>query len=260
MQKTITGNLAADGLEIHHLNGTVPEQFQVFGERSSGTNLAARLIRRHTDLAQTESLGWKHGFPQMVGIAPNIVIIVTFRDALDWVQSMYTKPWHSTPALQALGFSEFLRAEWQSHLDRKRYFDDSLRSAIHQPLQQDRHPLSGLAFENLLQMRNHKLAAHLGYRNRSCNLVLARMETLRDDPEGFLQKFAHRFTLPEPTSYSPITRSLGSRFKAAVPTRHKPPRTLSATDMSFVCDALDPQIESELGYSYPPEPRPVSNG
>ena len=40
-------------------------RYQVFGERSSGTNFVKRLVGRNTALIPTEELGWKHALPHM---------------------------------------------------------------------------------------------------------------------------------------------------------------------------------------------------
>ena len=50
------------------LTGHRITRYQVFGERSSGTNFVKRLLGRNTALAPSEGLGWKHGLPHMAAI------------------------------------------------------------------------------------------------------------------------------------------------------------------------------------------------
>ncbi|MFV2038053.1 MAG: hypothetical protein ACC646_10750, partial [Paracoccaceae bacterium] len=113
MTKSVKGALSDGGLELHRIGASVVRKFEVFGERSSGTNLINLLIRRHTVLQQSRNLGWKHGFPNMLAIAPDVVVVVCFRNSLSWALSMYAKPWHTTPDMQRLDFSQFIRAPWQ---------------------------------------------------------------------------------------------------------------------------------------------------
>ncbi|MFV2038192.1 MAG: hypothetical protein ACC646_11450 [Paracoccaceae bacterium] len=250
MTKTVKGTLSAGGPELHRIAASAPRKFEVFGERSSGTNLINLLIRRHTVLQQSRNLGWKHGFAKMLAIAPDVVVVVCVRNALPWALSMYAKPWHATPDMQRLDFSQFIRAPWQSVIDRPRYFDEACRGAVGQVLQQDRDPVSGACFANLVKMRNSKTAALLGFRNRECNLILVRHETVLEDPAGFLAALNAGFGLPPAAPYKPVRRRLGSRFKASVELRPPVPDEISAADRKFILSQLDMTTEAELGYKY----------
>ncbi|WP_208347598.1 hypothetical protein [Pseudaestuariivita rosea] len=101
-------------------------QFQVLGERSSGTNVLSAFINRNTRLAPSTHLGWKHGFPQAQFYPRNLLTVVSFRHPLDWVRSMHRKPWHAAPRLQGLSFSDFIRAEWESVIDNALLTDDPM--------------------------------------------------------------------------------------------------------------------------------------
>ncbi len=233
-------------------SGDVPlTRYQVLGERSSGTNFVSRLIGRNTGLTPTDAYGWKHGFPQMLAVAPDTLIIGAVRDAFDWVRSMHTKPWHTRPALQALEFSDFLRAPWDTIIDRPRYFDGAKQlGLIGAPLQQDRSPDTGEMFENLLALRAAKARALLSFRNRGCRVLLVRMESVIADPEGFLASFAANTGAGLNTPYRPVMKRLGSRFKPASDVRPETPKTLSDADRAFIMSQLDPDLEAELGYVY----------
>jgi hypothetical protein len=58
----------------------------------------------------SDALGWKHGFAQALAIPADLAVICVTRNAADWALSMHAKPWHAVPALQALAFSDFIRA------------------------------------------------------------------------------------------------------------------------------------------------------
>lgn len=243
--------LASDGLEFH-ANGTRPTRVQVFGERSSGTNFVKRLIGKNTALTPCEEHGWKHGFAQMTGIGADTLIVGCVRNVPDWLRSMHSKPWHCPPAMQEMAFSDFIRAPWATIIDRPRYFPGAERlNTVGQPLQQDRDPLTGAMFDNILQLRSAKAAGLLSYRNRGCNLVLARLEAVQADPEAFLNRLCTRFDLPAVNEVKPVVKRLGAKFKPSVDARPAPPKQISAADLTFAASQLNPKVEAELGYPLP---------
>ena len=61
--------LSTHGIEIHRNHKAVPTQFQIFGERSTGTHIVGRYIMRHLNIKLIHDYGWKHGFPSMPGVA-----------------------------------------------------------------------------------------------------------------------------------------------------------------------------------------------
>ena len=54
-----------------------------------------------------------------------MLVLGLVRNAMSWALSMYAKPWHTSPQMQALPFSDFIRAPWDTRVDRARYFPDS---------------------------------------------------------------------------------------------------------------------------------------
>ena len=231
-------------------NGTPVTRFQVVGERSSGTNLVKRLLGRNTDLKPTEALGWKHGFPHATAIPADLAVVICVRDPRAWALSMFAKPWHTPPTMQSLEFSDFIRAPWETIVDRDRYFqDDAPLGITGQPLQHDRHPMTGGVFGNLFALRQAKLWGHLSYLNRGCTTILLRMEEVVADNESFLTKVRQGLSLP--ASDAPLRgvhRRLGSKFKPSVPTRPEKPAGISAEDQAFMREHLNLPLEKGLGY------------
>lgn len=244
--------LAETGIGIYRRNGATPDHLQVFGERSSGTNFVNRLLAKNTTLTPTDAYGWKHGFAQMTGIGQRALIVGVLREPLGWVRSMYAKPWHCPPDMQALTFSDFLRAEWGTIVDRKRYFQRAGElGTVGTPLQQDRHPVTGQPFANIADLRAMKAAYLLGLRNRGCNLVLCRLGDVQADPEGFVVKVSEAFDLPPVEAYRPVTKRLGSKFLANVEDRPSPPETVSDADRSYLASTLNPKVEAAWGFPPP---------
>lgn len=245
-------SLAKDGLLIQRRHKAVPDHVQVFGERSSGTNFVNRLIAKNSTLTPTDQYGWKHGFAQSTGFGKRALIVGVVREPLGWVRSMYSKPWHCPPSMQALDFSSFLRTPWVTIIDRPRYFAqaDAWRTAG-TPLLQDRHPISGQPFAHIADLRTMKAAFLMGLRNRGCNLVLCRLDAVQTDPEAFIVQVSEAFGLPPVEEYRPVTKRLGSKFLADVPDRPAPPKEVSPEDRAFLGSALDPRLEAALGFALP---------
>ncbi len=232
-------------------DGPRPTGFAVIGERCSGTNFARALIKRNLGLAVRDDLGWKHGFPHTLAYPRDVLLVVVVRDALDWAKSMFAKPWHAPETMQRLGFSEFLRAPWESVVDRPDYFGLPKGSElIGAPLQLDRHPITGAAFANILQMRNAKTAAFLGLENRHASFVALRHEALARSPETVLNDLRRAFGLEEAGAFRGVHRRLGSRFAAKVADRPAAPQQISPADRAFILGELDLGQERRLGYRY----------
>lgn len=229
-----------------------PRRFQVFGERSSGTNFIKRLLGRNSTMEPVEDFGWKHGFPMMTAIPEDLAVICAVRDARSWALSMHAKPWHCPPQMQSLPFSDFIRAPWQTIADRKRYFPQiAAQGGQGQPLQHDRHPITGQPFSDLFALRRAKLQGLLSYHRRGCTVVVCRMEAVQAAPEAFLDAVHGGLGLPVRTGpLRPVHKRLGSKFLAAVNPRPATPEAFPATDMAFLKQSLDLDIETALGYDY----------
>ena len=241
------------GCHFHRANDVAQTLFQVLGERGSGTNLTRRLIDLNCEITRTEALGWKHGFPISVGIPDNLTVVCVFRNAADWALSMYKRPWHAHPDLQALPFSDFIRAEWHSIIDRTSDFE-----LVHPELkvdgaelQYDRHPLTGKRFENLFALRRAKMKATLGMLNRDCNVTLVKMETIVEAGEAFMLAFQTAYGIKAKDGpFRTETRRMGTRWRASVADRAPAPDTMSEADRAFMLSQLDLPVEAFLGYRY----------
>lgn len=230
--------------------GTYPvARFQVFGERSSGTNFVKRLIGRNTALDHSDELGWKHGFAQMLAVPRDMAVVCVVRNPERWALSMFAKPWHSTPDLQRLPFSEFIRAEWQTVFDKQRYLGKLGRHYVGRPLQQDRDPITGQPFSSLFALRSTKLAHLMSFPNRDCTCVFLRLEEAQADPQATLNRIRTALGIQfEPTDYKQVRKPQGWRFRTAVGPRPDPPSEMDASDRAFMWSVLDKTQEARLGY------------
>ncbi len=245
------------GRLVQRVNDLALTRFQVLGERASATNLVRKLIEKNLRVRRSDALGWKHAAPHMVAIPADFLTIVVVRHAESWALSMFKRPWHADPAIQALEFPAFLRATWCGVVDRLGDFEEipaELANDLrHRELQFDRHPVTGAPLPNLFALRRVKLAAMLGMLNRDCNVMLLRAEEVQADPEGFVTWAAQALALDRKSDgFQGVSRRMGNRFRRAVPIVSAPTR-LDATDRAFMMDELDLTLESALGYSYSPD-------
>lgn len=248
----IPDHFAETGLAVWRATDHPITHFQVIGERSSGTNFTKRVLGRNTTLKPTEALGWKHSAPTAFAVPPSLAVIMCVRRADDWVRSMHAKPWHASPALQALGFSDFLRASWDTRVDRPRYFGDALLDgALGRPLQPDRDPITGAKFANLFALRQSKMRAMLSYARRDCTFVLLRMEQIVSQPETTVDALLMSLSLANiSTPFRPVMKRLGSKFKPAIGHRPETPKRIEPDDMAFLRQSVDIAMEASLGYQY----------
>ncbi|MBE1282413.1 MAG: hypothetical protein GJ676_03785 [Rhodobacteraceae bacterium] len=231
--------------------GARPTRFQVIGERSSGTNLTTRLLGRNSPMKSTDLLGWKHGFPHAMAIPDDMLVVGLVRDAVPWVRSMHAKPWHSDPAIQRLEFPDFLRSPWHSLIDRKDYFKGAEEAGVvGQPLQHDRHPITGRVFDNILEMRAVKLRALLGFFERDCNFLLLRAERVQEDPKAATRDILKALSFSQPEQFKGVHKRVGSKFNSRVGQRPPTPESLDEADLEFLRSSLDIELERTLGYSY----------
>lgn len=228
--------------------GDPPAAFQVMGERSSGTNLLHRLMARQTGLAASRALGWKHGIAPPLAVPRDLAAIGILRDPVSWSLAMHRRPWHAAPALQALDYAAFLRRPWESLADAPRYFPGLPDTAIGQPLQADRDPVTGQPFANLMALRTAKLRALLAWPARGVPLALVRLDRLQADPDAVLRRLCAGLQIEVTGPVRPVTRRLGTRFRPALPDRPATPDAPSAADLAFIRAESDAALEARLGF------------
>ena len=228
-----------------------PSCFQVIGERCSGTNYLQQLILANTGLTVTNIAGWKHGFPVFAALPDTVVLIVIVRNAASWARGMFIKPWHASPEMLDLDYDSFIRHRWNSYVDHSNNFDlPPGDDRVGKPLQYDRHPLTGVVFENIFQLRRAKLEAHRGILSRDVNSTITTHERLLRDPEGFINQFAEVFSLSKnktfvnPSGYygwSWPERRLAINVPSLIPSRE---------NLLFLSEHSDEALERFFGYSY----------
>lgn len=220
------------------------DRFQVLGERCSGTNFLAALMRRNIPgLAQSRELGWKHGFanPKRAEV-DGLLTLIIYRHPVRWLQSVHRTPWELDDGMHDLAFSDFIRAEWRA-VWRNPGPNGAVRVRTNG---RDLDPETGERFANALRMRRTKIAWQEGFANRPVNVCYLRYETLNRAPEATMRAIASRFGLSMNDSFEPVTDYKGEGKRSYAPKLRPEPEP---EDLGFIWAELDPSIEARIGYA-----------
>ncbi|QXT40232.1 hypothetical protein [Gymnodinialimonas ceratoperidinii] len=230
--------------------------FQVFGERNSGTNFVEQLVERNFDLERVQLYGWKHGFPVSMGYHRRSLILFVYRDPIDWTVSMFNTPHAPHPDVKLDSFSEFIRSEWaifnrrnSRRVWRQRWNATSRGELDFMENTFDRHPETGKRFRNVMEMRRSKLVAGLSFRNRICNLIIASYEDIRTNKEPFLDYLSAQFDIPRSDTFDPIEDKVSPDVRAKKTFKRA---DISPEDFAYLAAELDADVEAQLGYAITP--------
>ena len=171
-----------------------PRHLQLFGERCSGTNYVAQLLRRNLwGVALTDAHGWKHGFTRrVVDDTPDCAFVVVVRDPFDWVCSLHRKPWHAAGPLRDLPLAQFLREPWWCEWGRDMELPVT-DPRIGTEMQHERDPSTGERFANVMRLRAGKLRDWLQLEGRVRHFALVRYEDAVAHGREVVRALAVRF-------------------------------------------------------------------
>lgn len=247
-------DMAQRGWHFHKVTDGPFDRFQVLGERGCGTNIIRKTVQDALAIKRTEALGWKHGVPAMIAIPPSFLTICAVRAPLTWANSLYKRPWHADPSVQALDFATFLRRPWRAYVDKIGHFD-GIAPRLHpegHEMQWDRHPVTGARFSNIFAMRNLKHRALLSLPARGASVVYIALDAFNANPQNFLKDLSEEFGLSYSAGgYTPVARRMGNRFTPAIKDRAAPPEPWPDADIAFMHSQLDPTLERVFGFPIP---------
>lgn len=227
------------------------ENFQVFGERRSGTNAVEDFIVANTNLSARRNFGWKHGVPSFPIYPLSTLFIVVVRDPIDWFSALYRNPFEVKGSIADLDYSSFLRAEWQcvyrprmSRWDLVGY-DVDKQNGKGEELQLERHPLTGKRYRNVVELRSVKLLGHLSFLERGINTIAIRFEDFLADKVGFIETLWEAFEIEIHNPIKEQKSYVGPKFK-----RRKVviPDPLPSNDLDFIMSQIDLDLENRCGY------------
>jgi len=201
------------------------KQFQIFGQRASGTHYLINLLERNLNLKHNKNQPWKHGFSNVSILPKNVDInFVIYRNPYDWIRSVHILPYHAIRSLWYIPFEEFIRREWEC--------DDKF----------DLHPESGKRFSNILKLRSYKIK--LWESKRSNKVCYLNYEILEKYPEQVLDDVAKRYNLKWTKNFENIYTRKDHNAQYV----KKQYRPLTQEDLDYLKNEIDWVTENQIGY------------
>ena len=225
-----------------------PTHLQIFGERCSGTNYVAQLLRRNLfGVRLTDPFGWKHGWPDRVlDTADHCLFVIVHRDPFAWAQSLHRQPWHAAPSLRQLPFSEFLRTPWWCCWGQDMEISPT-DPRLGTEMMHERDPATGERFANVMQLRTAKLRAWLSIEARVRHCVVVRYEDAARDPKQLVRSVAQQFGLLR----WPWLRRVATHKGGPEPFMARADVAWLAADVAWIAASVDHSLESQCGHDVP---------
>ncbi|MFT7534865.1 MAG: hypothetical protein ACI85K_000815 [Hyphomicrobiaceae bacterium] len=222
-----------------------PTQLQIFGERCSGTNFVAQLLRRNLPRLQlTDRYGWKHGFARAIEDgAPECAFVIVTRDPFDWVRSLHRKPWHAGPSLRDRTLSEFLREPWSCEWGRDMQLADRDPRAGTE-MMHERDPVTGERFANVMRLRSSKLRDWQALQARVQHHVVVRYEDVLAAPKLFVRDLAKGLAMRRWPWFRAVKTFKGGPERFV----KKDYEALAVEDRDWIAQQLDADVELAAGY------------
>lgn len=238
--------VGVDGFACHRATTAPIEDFVVYGERSSGTNVTKKIIRDVYGLRPTKAYGWKHGAASFFVASARSLFVVSLRDAFDWCVSMYAKPYHASEEVRSYDFDTFIRAPWLSAMNAPKPHGLDPKLYKNQVLQSDRHILDGRPYQTVFEMRTVKMKSWLGLLNRGVNVAILRHEAFERDPKGYSKQIADAFDLTEKRPFTQPAYIFQRRSEIEARRAHAKARL--PHNITYIRSQLDHDLEQSVGY------------
>jgi hypothetical protein len=222
-------------------------KLKVLGERASATNFLEQLLKANfPNTPHSTTAGWKHSFPAIPGEEnESCLFIVIFRNPYDWLRSYYLQPHHVHPDLKNLTFSDFIRSEWHCIYDESAFIKkEDPRYGME--IMEERNPLTGQRFRNILELRSAKLRAWTEMGSGVRKVEFIRYEELLESPQKFLSYLQEKYKFPSMPEFQNVSTYKGI---TNIPFTPKTYFEISVEDMNFINQTLDSEIEKRVGYN-----------
>lgn len=239
------------------MEGMTIRQVQIFGERCSGTNYLAGLVRENfANVAITREFGGKHWFVK--GLDPrgrpnettdrqcvrplddsdDTLFLVIHRNPYDWVRSIQATPYHAWDH-DSLPLGEFIRKPWMSK---------EVSAVNPNWLVRD----DGYYFiedaPNVLELRTLKLRHLFRLAEVVANVAVIRYDDLAADPTHMAEIARDHGIELRHDRVANVDTYFGGREKKIFDggRRYDP---IDDADLDFINRTLDWDVESSAGYS-----------
>lgn len=221
----------------------------VLGERVSGTCFAQSLVTSNTNLKPVLPYGHKHFFQDIDRLrkddTSDTLFLFISRDVMEWLNSFKKNPFHTDKTIRnCKDMGTFLRTEWKCVYDNTSGTPESSK-LYGREMMCERNPSDGQRFENVVQMRNAKMAHFLGLREVVEHFVHVRYEDVRDDPRNFIENLCSEFSILKTKTFCDV-KTVRGKGRVAYKRTYYP--EMAAEDAEFVVRNVNTDLESLLGY------------
>jgi hypothetical protein len=229
--------------------------FKIYGERCSGTNFVETLIGSNfPKFRRGRRYNWeKHNFVNPPYALDETLAVVVVRDVFDWLKSLHRSPHQVDYWYRDVDFSGFLRHEWSSTFNGFLIPNQQDLNVRFKELMYERHPVTGERIENVVELRNLKLASQLKVRKLYRNWVIVRFEEVRAEPEALVEHIAQTFRRRKARMFRRVEKDV-SNFAlpgdVAGKGRQRGYAEFTPEDRQFVMERLNMENERLLGYPY----------
>lgn len=226
-------------------SGETITRFTIFGERCSGTNYLATLIKKNFGLECTWEFGWKHFFGDRECIQnlkkkplDDVLFLVIVRNLPEWLCSFFRNPWHVHKSITN-SFKNFISSEWIC-------FDDDGKEI-------DRHiQNSEKRYKNIFELREIKckfLIDVLPYLVE--NFCFRTYEHILENTEEYLLFIHNKFKLPFMVD---ICKEVNN-YKGYIHDKkfEKKNYIINARDFCWILAFTNVDLEKTMGYNYSKE-------
>lgn len=213
--------------------------FNIKGERCTGTNYLQKLIEINLGCPYIPNTGWKHGYTRFCAIDATVstfLTIVISRNVIDWIRSFYTSP-HHLPNTDTGRWNNGSRPS----------FSDFIRQQVYPTGSEvvgDVHPFYLRSPNNVLELRNWKTEHFLCLSNVLPNVHYVKYEDLIADPARVIAEINDRWF------------GVDYQFKNWTKYKYndwnyKPKKyfTIRDENLAFIRDNINWDLEAKMGYT-----------
>lgn len=181
----------------------------ILGERCSGTNYLENLLIKNFEVEITWKYGHKHFFGfEKYEDSDDVLFVCIIRDPFEWINSLWSKPWHFDPELTSNIFN-FVYGQIKSYyytIDKKLDMQNQIvtdRNFLTSP-----NPFDACEFKNILELRYAKLFYQLEQMPKLVkNYIFIRYEDLIENFNKTLWKIKHSGLKIKPGINFPLNES-----------------------------------------------------
>lgn len=219
------------------------------GERCTGTNYLYSLIENNfKSVKLTEDLGWKHSYTNIFNDRlyhqNEYLVIFCFRNAIDWIGSMYYHQWHFNKSKYS-DISSFIKLEPQQIIQGLTICDNQFSPETE--LYWECNPFTLEKPKNICELRNWKNKNFINSKNILKNVMYVNYEKMCANPKSIINEINDKYVNETLGEFIDILHYKGIKENGTYkPKKYDP---IPKEDYQFIENNLNWDLENKLGYT-----------